>query len=352
MNNFFYPSNGLNASSTTVASEMDSISEVVIRPNAPARVGLFGIGAVLKPLALKIYRAGVIVSDGANAKVKFSRSSVDSSNRIQTFMVYGLIQNDELKGVSSDGSVVVQAIRVRVDQHGANSRIREWADQWVANDGFFVPSDHSLCVQAIPYLAMKNKKGQKMTELLEDNIGGPLVRVHGLSLHCTGESGGAAFDVANGHCVSTWNGNIAKFKTSAHFALAIDGTLMQIVPCDRVAYAQGDPGDQYWLSVEISNNGKELPTSAQISKLKTLFQWVCNHYNIPRQIASGRLVPNQVLLNAKTETIVSDDWAELVTSSAAATMSKGLSCHLWLDGRNGKPCPGLGILTQMPMISA
>jgi N-acetylmuramoyl-L-alanine amidase len=349
MNNFFYPSGGLDATAVFVASELDRISEVMIQLNAPARVGMLG-GIEQKPLVLKVFRGGSVVSDGANAKVKIARSVNNPSARIQTFMVYGLIQNDELRGLAEDGTVVIRPIRVRVDQHGANSRMREWARQWIASEGFFKPSDHALCVLAIPYLALQNDKHQKMTELLEDNIGGPLRIIHGLSLHCTATASGSPFDVANGHCVSTWNSNITKCKTSAHFALATDGTLMQIVPCDRVAYAQGEPGDQYWLSVEISNNGRDMPTMAQVNKLKLLFRWVCNRYNVPKQIALGRLVPNQQVLNSITESYSGGRWTEPESRFAVAAMSRGLSCHLWLDGRNGKPCPGVGILSHMPAV--
>jgi hypothetical protein len=349
MNNFFYPSGGLDATALFVASEFDAISEVLIQPNMPVRVGMLG-AFEQKPLLLKVFRGGVVVSDGVTAKVKIARYGNDSGRRIQTFMIYGLTQNDELRGLADDGSVVVRPIRVRVDQHGANSRMREWARRWIGSEGFFKPSDHALCVLAIPYLALQNDKHQKMTELLEDNIGGPLRIIHGLSLHCTATADGSPFDVANGHCVSTWNTNITKYKTSAHFALATDGTLIQIVPCDRVAYAQGEPGDQYWVSVEISNNGRDKPTVAQLHKLRQLFRWVCSRYNVPRQIALGRLVPNQPVLNLLTESLAGVHWTESESRAAVAAMSRGLSCHLWLDGRNGKPCPGAGILSQMPAV--
>jgi hypothetical protein len=34
-----------------------------------------------------------------------------------------------------------------------------------------------------------------------------------------------------------------------------------------------------------------------------------------------------------------------------AAFARGLSCHYWLDVRNGKPCPGPGILPQLPAVA-
>jgi len=54
-------------------------------------------------------------------------------------------------------------------------------------------------------------------------------------------------------------------------------------------------------------------------------------------------------MNALTRQVCAAAPAPVTHDPVAPAHSQGLSCHHWLD-KGSKPCPGLGILGQMPSV--
>ena len=150
---------------------------------------------------------------------------------------------------------------------------------------------------------------------------------------------------------------------SAHFAIAGDGTVMQFVPTNFWAFAQGSPANEHWLSVEIDNPGNEPPNGVkasdeQINAARGLFAWVCRTFSIRPQVATGHLCAEKLRIPAAK---AYDELTRQVcaygslnsqssTDERAAQSSRGLSCHRWLQAYV-KPCPGYGLLGQLTDIA-
>jgi hypothetical protein len=223
-----------------------------------------------------------------------------------------------------------------------NHLIASWAAQYDTNP---IPSSDYLFPDAIPYLALRHPKQGPCPALLEKCIGGRLVQVSGLAVHCTAGPPAHAFGMAAWHCVQTWNSNGA----SAHFGISDDGQVIQFISADHIANAQHDPGNRSWLSVEVSNTGRAVGMNAdQLSSLKDLFSWVCTEFGVPSQMGTGFL-GGDAKMNALTQQVCNATGASVTKDPAAPAASQGLSCHHWLD-KARKPCPGMGILAQLPSV--
>jgi hypothetical protein len=92
--------------------------------------------------------------------------------------------------------------------------------------------------------------------------GGPLNASRGLVLHV---------NAGNGDPFNWWT-NPAAPTASSHFQVMKDGTLIQYVRCDLVAYAQ-IAGNGSWHSVETEGFPTEPLTDAQVAKLGSLYAW-------------------------------------------------------------------------------
>jgi hypothetical protein len=97
--------------------------------------------------------------------------------------------------------------------------------------------------------------------------GGPLTNSRGLVLHV---------NAGNGDPYNWWT-NPAAPTASSHFQVMKDGTLIQYVRCDLIAYAQ-IAGNGSWHSVETEGFPTEPLTDAQVSKLGALYAW--GHANL------------------------------------------------------------------------
>src|SRR5262249_27751083 len=152
-----------------------------------------------------------------------------------------------------------------------------------------------------PYLALQEaRSGNRMTRLERKCIGAPLNAVHGMAIHTTaGNDAGTPFQTACYRCVQTWNGNGA----SAHFAISGDGTIIQFVPANVMAFAQHDPGNRQWISVEVDNNGVLPMNYNQLTAAKNLFRWVCATHAIPPQLETGCLFPSSPQFDEITMTV-------------------------------------------------
>ena len=152
---------------------------------------------------------------------------------------------------------------------------------WAANYGEF-RSPH-ICPWAVPYTMMLPGRSTSCTA--PKQMGGPIQRVRGLAVHTTWSAPGYSEVATVGHL----HQDMERRRTPRRVRIsssAEEGTLVQVIPTNRIAYAQGGNGDPFWVSVEIQT--KESPANAQqIQSANILFQWVCNSLNVPRKLASG-----------------------------------------------------------------
>lgn len=229
-------------------------------------------------------------------------------------------------------------------RHEGVVAIEAWAGRYKQGDKSV--GNRFLYPAAIPYLALEQKGMIAMRSLDEGCYGGKLANVHGLAVHCTaGGVGPSAYGVAQNRCVPTWNDNGA----SAHFAISGDGTVVQFVPTDHVAFAQG-AGNPYWISVEIDNNGIAEMTLPQLTAVKQLFTWVCRSFAVPQTLATGHLCKIESW-DRITRSVCEFSSAFVSENRGETIGSHGLSCHRWLDFGGGRACPGAGILSQLPSIA-
>jgi hypothetical protein len=339
MAHFFLPSPGSPKSLGFAAAENSGLTELIVKPGAPANFGLWGGGPDGQPLRIQVFRAGQVVIDNPDPK---------SSNAAQNTYIYSLpnLRNgDEIYGMMSDGLMrYTSALTIFIHANTPNDVIAEWAQNYKAGTRF--EREH-LYPDAVPYLALSDKVQGAMVKLEARCVGGALNAVHGLAVHTTaGTDTRSPFGTARWGCIPTWNGNGA----SAHFTISGDGTVIQIIPTDWIAYAQKSPGNENWISVEIDNNGKKPMTIEQLTAVKGLFQWVCRQYGVPPTLAKGCLFAGDKAFDAITTTVCQAAGVDLTTDKFEAAMSRGLSCHWWLyPGEHA--CPGPGILGQLPSIA-
>lgn len=223
-------------------------------------------------------------------------------------------------------------------------------EEWIAayRSGTPWASPHA-CPWAIPYTYFTNMR------LAAKCIGGPIQKIRGLAIHTTAGNESRSVKVAleNG-ILNVWNGNGA----SAHFYIGNLGELVQIVPLNRIANAQRDPANRYYISVEVENAGKGPMKQVQLGTAKLLFNWIANKYGVPKQLATGYVGPYAVgsektfgpdakrIFDPITRELCGPDG--VTKDQATASAAYGLSCHYWLKGE--KPCPGVGMLRQLPSI--
>jgi hypothetical protein len=213
------------------------------------------------------------------------------------------------------------------------------------------PQIRGVCDFAVPYLAMRDPVMGGMAALKDSTAGGALINVHGLAVHTTaGTEARTPFQMARWGCVEPWNNR----GVSAHFGIAGDGTLVQFVPVTFKAYAQYSPGNEHWISLEVDNNGKAAMNVLQLTATRALFRWVCNTYGVPPRVATGCLFPKASHFDKITASVCSRGTAATTTDPYEACMSRGLSCHWWLEASkttNSHACPGPGILDQLDAVA-
>jgi hypothetical protein len=305
-----------------------------------AKFRLWGGGPDNEELIVRVYRSGTVVSEGGGVTL----DSTDAGNWNFDYSATGLKPGDQIFGLTNLGARYTSALSV-VSGGGTPSKnhlIASWAAQYATNP---IPSSDYLFPDAIPYLALRHPTMGPCPTLQENCIGGRLASVSGLAVHCTAGPPADAYHMAAFHCVQTWNSNSA----SAHFGIDRDGQVIQFISADHIANAQHDPGNRSWLSVEVSNTGKAVGMNAdQLDSLKDLFNWVCTEFGVPSQMGTGFLGGNTAM-NALTQQVCDATGASTTRDTAAPAASQGLSCHHWLD-KARKPCPGMGILGQLPSV--
>lgn len=246
-----------------------------------------------------------------------------------------------MSGTYDDYNVVA----TRGAQTDDKDLIRQWHASIEAGEAF---SNPNVCPFAVPYLQHKSP-GTKPLDA--KNIGPAIQQVRGLAIHTTWGIVDAKVEQTVSICCNTWNS--AGVATSAHFAIAADGTLLQFVPTNRKAYAQGGRADDYYISVEIET--KNSPANgSQLETARKLFRWVVGKFGVPANLATGYVGPagnGQFAADAKrmfdpiTKKLCADAGVDTTDKEAVAAAASGLSCHYWLHPT--KPCPGGPLLKQL-----
>jgi len=195
-----------------------------------------------------------------------------------------------------------------------------------------------------------------------DNAAAPKMgTIRGLSVHVT----------TGANAPNSLKNDWEQRGASAHFAIGRGGDIYQYVAASIKAQAQG-AGNTHFLSVELvglgHNDGScQEMTALQLITLRQLWVWVrSQHPRVPNRLAraySGMGKP----LSTKLTPLFRDMALSLSAMPYCAgdsnfvhecIESMGLSCHYWLDtGIYGgklvaKPCPGIGIIGQLPEVIA
>lgn len=247
---------------------------------------------------------------------------------------------------ASYGQFTIGASRADKGDDTRDDLMKQWSDAIDAGESFHHPS---TCPLAIPYLqrlpsSAKPLNPKFMTKSIQ--------KVRGLAIHTTwGSAGNVSPEWTVSACLNTWNA--AGRPTSAHFALATDGTLLQFVPLDRCAWAQGGNSDLWYLSVEVETKNSAA-SADQIETARKLFRWVIGRYGVEPGLATGYIGAHgdgQWAASAKADydPITRRICKKTTDKKDEAANSSGLSCHYWLHPV--KPCPGKPLLAQLPDIA-
>lgn len=347
MAQFFIPSHESGQPTNDLAASEAAISVLMVQAARQAVFGLSGGDDAGTELSVKVLRGGTVVSEGRHVMVTLWRAAVDPANHIQVFHAVGLKQGDVIRAFTKDGRPWTEPLPVREMTRAAGDVMKAWTQAYLSKEAF--PHDF-LFAAATPYLALPKTTSDPRQELRDGCVGYGLSNVHGLSVHCTnGDDRVSPYLTANNRCVNTWNSD----GSSAHFAISGDGTIIQFIPTSFVAYGQGDPADQHWISVEVDNHGVQPMNAAQLSSLRRLFKWVCSNHSVRPVLATGWLPPQNSLFDRGTRAVCARAGARVTTVNFEAVLSYGLSCHWWLDirkrGNKVHPCPGMGIIMQLDL---
>jgi hypothetical protein len=180
-----------------------------------------------------------------------------------------------------------------------------------------------------------------------------MAEVNGLAVHITGGLISLAAQKFNAESRGA----------STHFTIDRDGNIAQYVAMSFMANAQG-PGNRNYLSVEMVGRGEpngacQKMTDKQINTLQKLYNFVYLQFPNPTWSLSSVYVGNKGALMgpgaAKPAQLISEGFVSRGDSSTGVlsvnevAASRGLSCHYWLE-MAAKPCPGAGIMGQLPQI--
>ena len=175
--------------------------------------------------------------------------------------------------------------------------------------------------------------------------------VRGLAVHITAGAGAA----------NSLKQTFEDRGASTHFVIDRSGSIAQYVAASIRAQAQG-PGNGHFLSVEMvglgANNGAcQMMTLAQLATLRSLWSWVrLRHPGVPNKLArafAGKKGIGTALAEIYEKmayAVAGSPFGSDVSDTIGTCIdSYGLSCHYWLDNAV-KPCPGIGIMGQLPQV--
>lgn len=145
----------------------------------------------------------------------------------------------------------------------------------------------------------------------------PLKKVNGIVIHYTANPGTDAKanrDYFNGLSLS------GATYASSHFIIGLDGTVIQCIPLDEIAYASNDRNDDT-ISIECCHekkNGKF--TDATYNSLVRLTAWLCSEYDISQENiirhydVTGKLCPKYYVKHEDKWAQFKDDVTEYIGS--------------------------------------
>lgn len=180
-----------------------------------------------------------------------------------------------------------------------------------------------------------------------------MAEVNGLAVHITG----GLLSLQGAKSTAEASG------ASAHFTIDRDGNIAQHVALTLMANAQG-PGNRNYISVEMVGKGTntgacQLMSTRQLATLGKLWEFIyVNYPNPPWQLATVFGGDKSALTSPKVGRVSKAMAEELVSRGRSPGLaasvheciaSRGLSCHFWLDMAK-KPCPGVGIMGQLPQV--
>lgn len=188
-------------------------------------------------------------------------------------------------------------------------------------------------ITVICMVIAKNIKEEEHTEVLGGQYSGliedlivpneysrpqkPLKKVNGIVIHYTANPGTDAKanrDYFNGLSLS------GATYASSHFIIGLDGTVIQCIPLDEIAYASNDRNDDT-ISIECCHekkNGKF--TDATYNSLVRLTAWLCSEYDISKENiirhydVTGKLCPKYYVKHEDKWAQFKDDVTEYIGS--------------------------------------
>jgi hypothetical protein len=312
-----------------VPSPEDDVDFLYAAANGTARLGLWGYKDGDTVLTVRV------VAGPGTATPNETRGSA-----VQVWAFSGLTAASRIQAFSGIRPFT-GVLEVRLAAGGSTL-----ADQ---NKALLSGSDPAerVFIGGVPVTAVALEKG------IGDYANAPKMgTVRGLAVHITGGLGAA----------NAWKQVFEGRGVSAHFVIGRSGDIAQYVAASIKAQAEG-PGNGHFLSVEMvgfgNNSGAcQEMTEAQLSKLRELWAWVRGQYpSVPNRLAwaySGTAKPLSTkltpLYREMAKSLSAANYCNGDSDSISACIdSGGLSCHYWLDNA-AKPCPGIGIIGQLPQV--
>jgi hypothetical protein len=91
-----------------------------------------------------------------------------------------------------------------------------------------------------------------------------------------------------------------------------------------------------------------------VKRLLGLGRGVCAHFGVPRKVATGCRFPKASHFDKVTAEVCGRGKATTTTDPYIACMSRGVSCHWWLEAtktHHSHACPGPGILNPLDAVA-
>lgn len=173
--------------------------------------------------------------------------------------------------------------------------------------------------------------------------------IHGLAVHITAGGNESLQSLKSGF----------ESGKSTHFAIDRQGRIAQYIAASFQSQGQGD-GNSNWLGVEIVGKAvgqkAQVMTDKQLETLANLWHWVFSTFPRPTwNLAAPYTGDKQLGILTKHYQKMAKEFEDRGYSKpGAATINEcvascGLSCHYWV-ANHIKPCPGAGIMSQMPQV--
>lgn len=311
--------------------DLDALSELYVDAAGNGRVGLWGYIDTARGKACEVRVVGGKGTVSPGGKL---------GDRVLTFALAGMGDGAQIQAFSG-ARPFTAPLTCRRSEGGS------LADQNLSRLASGDPA-HVAYIDGRPVKTLALTKGFGGFKTINQ-----LAEVNGLAVHITG----GLLSLQGAKVTAESSG------ASAHFTIDREGNIAQYVALTLMANAQG-PGNKNYLSVEMvgvgTNTGAcQLMSSKQLATLAKLWEFVYVHFPNPPWRLSTVFGGDKSALTSPLVGRVSKAMAEELVAQGAALAaassvneciaSRGLSCHFWLDMAR-KPCPGVGIMGQLPQV--